>query len=354
MRAHPPSENSPFHASAGCGTAREILHARAGDVPESQPWIRVRVPSRLHLGFVDLHGGLGRRFGSMGLAITGRDAVVEARAARTSSVNGDPSGRGLASLHAAEQYFRLTRGTQLRVVETPPRHAGLGSGTQLALACGAAVAEVHGQAFDARAIAPELGRGSRSGIGIAVFEQGGFIVDGGRGIQSAVAPLLARYFFPAQWRIVLVHDLAHEGLHGQAESEAFARLPAMAADDAAALARLCLMGLMPAVVEQNFDAFGAALDEIQQRIGAYFAPCQGGSIYISQPIAALMGHLRDRLGLRATGQSSWGPTAFVFTPDEASAHDVLRQIKAHPTSEGRLAAQIVTGCNHGAIIDTPG
>src|SRR3546814_14422204 len=31
--------------------------------------VEVSVPARLHLGFVDLNGGLGRRFGSLGIAL---------------------------------------------------------------------------------------------------------------------------------------------------------------------------------------------------------------------------------------------------------------------------------------------
>src|SRR5262249_60551106 len=33
--------------------------------------VTVRAPARLHLGFLDLNGGLGRRFGSIGLAVNG-------------------------------------------------------------------------------------------------------------------------------------------------------------------------------------------------------------------------------------------------------------------------------------------
>ena len=33
--------------------------------------VTVTAPARLHLGFLDLNGGLGRRFGSIGLAIGG-------------------------------------------------------------------------------------------------------------------------------------------------------------------------------------------------------------------------------------------------------------------------------------------
>jgi len=313
--------------------------------------VTVRVPARLHLGFIDLEGGLGRRFGSMGLAISGLDAVVEARAARHSGVEGDGSGRSQELLALTEHHFGLSRGTRLRLLSVPPRHAGLGSGTQLALAVGAAVAAAHGRPFDPRAIAPVLGRGARSGVGVAAFEQGGFIVDGGRGARAQVAPVLARYFFPSEWRVVLVHDATLEGLHGTAERTAFAQLPEMSGREAAELARLCLVGLMPAVLEQDFAGFAASIDEIQQRIGGYFAPCQGGSAYTSKTVASVMATLRSRLGLRATGQSSWGPTGFVFVPDDATAHQVLTEINAHPMSEGRLRGQIVTGCNHGAIID---
>ena len=41
--------------------------------------VRVKTTARLHLGFLDLAGDLGRRFGSMGLAIDGLDTVVECR-----------------------------------------------------------------------------------------------------------------------------------------------------------------------------------------------------------------------------------------------------------------------------------
>ena len=33
--------------------------------------VSVRAPARLHMGFVDLHGGEGRRYGSLGLALEG-------------------------------------------------------------------------------------------------------------------------------------------------------------------------------------------------------------------------------------------------------------------------------------------
>ena len=43
----------------------------------------ISAAARLHLGFLDLHGGLGRRFGSIGIAIDGPVTRLSlARAAR--------------------------------------------------------------------------------------------------------------------------------------------------------------------------------------------------------------------------------------------------------------------------------
>ena len=60
--------------------------------------VRVVAPARLHLGFLDLNGGLGRRFGSIGLAIDQpRTDLILARSA-TSSADGPDSKRALAAL----------------------------------------------------------------------------------------------------------------------------------------------------------------------------------------------------------------------------------------------------------------
>ncbi|TXM89098.1 GHMP kinase, partial [Methylobacterium sp. WL122] len=50
--------------------------------------VRVHAPARLHFGFLDLHGGLGRRFGSIGLAIDAPAVRLTATAAETLSVTG--------------------------------------------------------------------------------------------------------------------------------------------------------------------------------------------------------------------------------------------------------------------------
>ena len=69
--------------------------------------------------------------------------------------------------------------TSFTVHETYPSHSGLGSGTQLSLAVGKLLADFNSQKMDASQIASIVGRGGTSGIGVASFENGGFIMDGG-------------------------------------------------------------------------------------------------------------------------------------------------------------------------------
>ncbi len=70
-------------------------------------------------------------------------------------------------------------GVEIVLEERLPRHVGLGSGTQLALSVLAGTARAHGLEPRVRDHAPAMGRGGRSGVGVATFEAGGFVVDAG-------------------------------------------------------------------------------------------------------------------------------------------------------------------------------
>lgn len=311
----------------------------------------VTAPARLHLGFVDLHGGMGRQFGSIGLAIEGLDAVVTAEPAIDTTESGPQATRvhEIATRLIAES--GTPTGLRTQVLTLPPAHAGLGSGTQLALAAGAACAAVLGIERTPRELAALAGRGARSGIGIAAFEQGGFLLDGGRGDNSPAPPLLCRLAWPAAWRCVLLLDERHEGLNGVNERQAFKRLPPMDELAAGELARRVLVGLLPALAERDFREFSRHLGRIQEIVGDYFAPAQGGR-YTSPEVGACLQSLAKTFGFPGIGQSSWGPTGFIFTPDPASAEAVIEACRPR-LAEG-LRCLMVTGAARGARIEVGG
>jgi beta-ribofuranosylaminobenzene 5'-phosphate synthase len=322
------------------------LRSAANPVPEG---ITVTIPARLHLGFLDLNGGLGRRFGSIGLAITGLRTKIAVRRARNNNhVTGPERERVLGHVEKMTQRLALGHGHMVDVLEVVPAHAGLGSGTQLALAVAAGVRCLHGLSLDIEGDALHLGRGARSGVGIGLFHHGGLVVDGGRTKREAPAPIVSHIRFPERWRIIVVLDRARRGIHGAEEVAAFGKLPPFLEDDAAKLCRLVIMKMLPAVAEEDIISFGAAVKEIQECLGDYFALAQGGSPFTSPDVAAVLATL-DREGGYGIGQSSWGPTGFVFSAAPAEADRLAAIAQQHPRGRG-LDIRVCAGFNHGAEI----
>jgi len=197
-------------------------------------------------------------------------------------------------------------------------------------------------------IAYLLGRGARSGIGVAAFKHGGMIIDGGRGKHTRVPPTLAHHAFPETWRTLLILDQSDAGLHGTHEADAFSTLPEFSDQCAANLSRQVLTRILPGIVEKDVREFGLGVREIQQRIGDYFAPAQGGR-YTSKAVAEVIEYLIEK-DIPGVGQSSWGPTGFAFFDSETNAHAMLRQLQQKFAHLTQLSFKVVAGDNVGASI----
>ena len=310
--------------------------------------VTVTAPARLHLGFLDLNGATGRRFGSIGLAISGFKTQVSVAPAEQMRISGPDSDCVLAYVNAMQRAFDLGPAYDVRVEELVPRHAGLGSGTQLALAIAAAMRRLHELPLDLRGDAVRLGRGARSGAGIGLFQRGGLVVDGGRASAGGPAPIISHMAFPDRWRVLVVLDARRQGAHGTDEATAFAGLPPAPDTDAAHLCRLLVMKLLPAIAELDLAGFGAALEEMQGRLGDYFAPAQGGHRFVSADVAAALELLR-RAGAVGIGQSSWGPTGYAFADSPEAANQILDEARRHSECRG-VDIRICRGLNGGADI----
>ena len=331
--------------------------------------VTVKAPGRLHLGFLDPSGSLGRRFGSLGLVIDGfATELTLSAAAHDRIVAATPAaqaqqGRVAAHLQALRVQSGCMQPLAVQLDEVLPAHAGFGSGTQLALAIGRAFTRWHRIDADTRTIARWLGRGLRSGVGIAGFDHGGLLLDGGPGADGSVAPLLARIAWPAAWAIVVVQDPRQCGLAGPAERHAMASLPAMPRTLAADICHQVLMRVLPGAADADFAAFAAGLTHMQALLGSHFAPAQHGGVYTSAAVGHAVQWLAeaaagDRCQLAdeacaASGQSSWGPTGFAILPSAARAQSLVDAARAAGAIDAALDVRIVGASSRGATLAEP-
>jgi beta-RFAP synthase len=314
--------------------------------------VDVTAAARLHLGFLDLNGSLGRRFGSIGLAIDGPHTRVSLCRSAVARAQGPDSERAKAYLETLRHSLDSEGAYALTVHQAAPAHSGLGSGTTLALAVAAALRRLEGLRADPSADVMALSRGERSGIGIGVFRNGGFVVDGGRGAETVAPPIVARLPFPSNWRILLIQDFSRRGIHGHEERAAFAALAPFDDAEADRICRLVLMQLLPGLVENRIAPFGEAVSTIQERLGDYFAPAQGGRRFTSPDVAETLEALRQA-GAHGIGQSSWGPTGFAFAASQAEAERLLESIRSNAAVRS-LDISIRRALNTGAEIVSDG
>jgi beta-ribofuranosylaminobenzene 5'-phosphate synthase len=288
--------------------------------------IVVTAPARLHFGMLDPAGLGARRFGGFGVGVEYPRVVValRPRSREEVSAHGAQLERATAFAQRARAAFGHRGGIEVDVRESIPPHVGLGSGTKLGLAIARGVAELAGSVAGPEELADATGRGARSSVGCWTFAAPGLVVEAGVRDGGWLSPLVARYPMPDQWRCVLALPLDGEGLSGDAEERFFSRLHERAADEPR-VSRLLLTALLPGLLTGEINEFGAALAEIQREIGSIFADRQGG---VFHPRAAPIVDALLALGVRAVGQSSWGPSVYGIVDGAERAADVAERLRA--------------------------
>lgn len=312
-------------------------------------YVSIQAPARLHLGFIDMHGGFDRKFGSLGLSISGVETSLQAEYADDIDITGPSAEKATNYAEQILSHFGIDGGVKMEINSAIPEHTGLGSGTQLSLAVATAIVKLYDlteQKVDR--LAAILHRGARSGIGIGTFMHGGFIVDGGRGENTEVPPVISHISFPEHWRFILIFDDEAEGMNGVPERRAFNTLAPMTEAEAGLISRLTLMQALPAIRENDCVRFGDAITRIQNVIGDYFADAQGGR-YTSPMLKPILDTMVND-GATGYGQSSWGPTGFAIFPDETLAFQSMKKHREEWQTESRLRFIMSKACNTPACI----
>ena len=237
---------------------------------------------------------------------------------------------------------------RIAIHSAPPEHVGLGTGTQLGLAVAAGVYPLLSTVpASAEQLAAIAGRGARSAIGTHGFASGGLLFEQGKHADEALSSLTERSPLPEAWRFVLCWPDDHRGLSGDAEREAFGRLPDVPSETTRMLTSIAKQEVLPAAAAGDVNAFGDAVYRYGHAAGMCFADYQPGA-FASPRVQALVNAIRA-LGVPGAGQSSWGPTVFAVVGDETRAGALVAQLKAD-AQFAKLSCLIAAPNNRGAEV----
>lgn len=300
--------------------------------------ITLSAPSRLHFGLFSVGEVVTHRFGGVGLMIDSPRTTLTATPSNRFSISGPGSDAcrnaienwfqhapiGLQQLDAIENVADLP--VAIEIESLPSRHSGFGTGTQLALSSALAVMMI----FDLHPCGPEslaamTGRGKRSGIGSYGFFQGGFLVDRGKTSKDSLAPLDFQSAFPRQWPIVTVIHRESIGISGNQESEAFKEIKPTSESERNEMIEIVRRQMIPGVLQGDYEMFAEGVFEFGRRSGMMFSSIQQG-IFNGPHVSSLVDEIRE-FGVRAVGQSSWGPCVFAVTRTDQDAHNLVAFLK---------------------------
>jgi len=293
--------------------------------------VLVSAPSRLHIALIDLHGGLGRVDGGIGIALSAPRTVLEIRESPRQSIRGgDEEGRRRVS-HAAEAvrtHFGIAGNAAITICRTPPGHVGLGTGTAISLSTAKGICELYGIEIPVQVLSQIVGRGGTSGIGTAAFANGGFIVDGGHsfgpwgekhefkpssasaGIRPA--PIIARHPFPADWQILLVIPRPDNPVSGPLETDIFRESCPLPRDEVREICHEVVMRMLPGVAGSDLHLFAASVNRIQE-IGFKRVELARQPAVVHDLIRQLC-----EAGAACTGLSSFGPAVYAISAGDLS------------------------------------
>ncbi len=192
--------------------------------------------------------------------------------------------------------------------------------------------------------------------GVAAFELGGFIVDGGHSkkekpeflpssaSRAKPAPVIARLDFPDWDIVVAIPELT--GFYGVREVNLFKEVCPIPLEDVKELCHLILMKLLPSVAEEDLDEFGDAIWRIQN-IGFKKAEIDRYGDLIRSAFNCVADETK------AVGMSSTGPAVYAIT--DSNAKSVARDLRSYFNERGLNCETVITKAkNSGAEISVWG
>ncbi len=325
--------------------------------------ITVLTPSRIHIALIDLNGSIGRIDGGIGLTLSDPGFRIVAQISDRTEISGNDeiSERARRIVGILQKKCDIGN-VKIDIEKSIPSHVGLGSGTQLSLGIAQALCKLYGLNYSHQEIAYLVGRGGTSGIGVAAFSHGGFIVDGGHSLSEKTSflpssassgikppPIIARYNFPDWDILITIPKCKH--ISGEEEVRLFQTLCPLSLDDVRSIAHVVLLKIMPAIVQKDLLSFSESINYIQT-IGWKKVEIEKQDAIIRRTMDFL--HNNGGYGV---GLSSWGPAIFCFGENlrtlELKVKEFLPDCHCFITKANNTGATIIEEEINGIYRDRP-
>jgi beta-ribofuranosylaminobenzene 5'-phosphate synthase len=240
---------------------------------------QIITPARLHFGLINQSGMLGRCNGGFGISISGITWDIEISHSEALSLAGidicDEHKKSIKTLLGKFHKYIGNKSILLNFNSIIKPHCGLGSKTSLLLSVAQLVNHLFGLNLGITELISIVNRGGTSGVGINLFEGGGFIVDNGHSYEknqpflpsssSSLNP--ARKIFSLNngfFKVVFV-QFSEGKCFGTNENQLFKNNCPVNDDDTKDIVCSLLFQIIPALIENNNVLLQKGMKEIQRK-----------------------------------------------------------------------------------------
>lgn len=310
--------------------------------------LQITTPCRIHATLIDMNGSIGRIDGGIGFTLSNPSWKVDFETTESPPLMLDvPEGIEASFIHVLVSevlncFGMLSAKARIgiKVREIIPRHVGLGSKTQLALALADGISrllKLDNTPLSKEVLASIVRRGGTSGIGVTSYFHGGAIIDGGHEFgagkekesflpssasNARPAPVLSRDDMPEGWRAVIGIPTLEEGAHDADEIDIFKQNCPVPISEVQQLSHVILMKLLPAIKQQRFNEICDCINFFQDIGFKKVEVGLRGKVYRQM--------LRDwrAAGAPCAGMSSFGPTIYSLAESDVQALALRRSLDA--------------------------
>ena len=285
----------------------------------------VKCGYRIHINSIDMNGFTGRCCGGLGFALKNPVLTIKVEESNKDIFNGKYPDKIKKVANEIRFYYKINKKLKITILKEIAEHKGLGSETQLYFALATAITILAGLYKTPDNIATDLKLSGVSGIGYGAFKYGNFIVDTGYMLgknkkdfvaHSIVPPkIVYNCNIPNNWRVLLFIPKHVISLSKQEEDSFFAMYTPVPESEVKDIAYYTLMGIIPAIEENNFDMFIKSLNVIT-KLGTKKA-----ELKINEKTTdKILKKINMRFGF--AGLSSLGPTCYTFIDTKKTKIDI--------------------------------